>query len=87
MQFCLSPTTTCRGPSVKNVLDMIPFNYHDGVAATHERLFSKGNHDTVTANMLGIEGLKTGWSHLLTCKTVRASCLRNAQNNVLRCAG
>jgi branched-chain amino acid transport system substrate-binding protein len=47
------------GPSVKNALENISRNYY-GVTATHERPFSKDDHDAITSNMLVMGMVKNG---------------------------
>jgi hypothetical protein len=69
-----------------SVRDAIILNDY-GVTAAHERPFSKKSHDVVTANMLVMGSAKTEWSHLPTRKIACASCLRNAKNSFLQCAG
>jgi branched-chain amino acid transport system substrate-binding protein len=47
------------GPSIKNALENLPRAYY-GVVSTHERPFSKDDHDAVTPNMLVMGMVKNG---------------------------
>jgi branched-chain amino acid transport system substrate-binding protein len=47
------------GPSIKNALENMPRAYY-GVVSTHERPFSKDDHDAMTPNMLVMGMVKNG---------------------------